>query len=102
MIFESKRTLEQRSCLVKVRVQPGAQKTEAKGLMSDGSMKVSLKAAPVEGRANAELVAFLARFFKVPASSVRIVGGVRSRQKNVVIEGINKAGAAEIMKRAFE
>jgi hypothetical protein len=65
-------------------------------------MKVSLKAAPVEGRANAELVTFLARLFRVPASSVRIVGGARSRQKSVVIKGINKASAAEIVKRALE
>jgi len=68
----------------------------------DGSMKVSLKAAPFEGRANAELVTFLARLFRVPASSVGIVGGARSRQKSIVIEGINKASAAEIVKRALE
>jgi uncharacterized protein (TIGR00251 family) len=96
-----KQTVEKKSCLLKVRVQPGAQKTEVKGLMLDGSVKVSLKAAPVEGRANAELVTFFARFFRVPASSVRIVGGLRSRQKSVVIEGINKASAAGIVKRTL-
>jgi uncharacterized protein (TIGR00251 family) len=85
------------SCLLTIRVQPGAPRTEVKGLMPDGSIKVKLKAPPAEGRANAELVMLLGKLFKVPASSVKIVRGLRSRQKSVVIEGINKESVTEIV-----
>jgi uncharacterized protein (TIGR00251 family) len=93
---------EKESCLLIVRVQPGASRTEVKALLSDGSIRVRLRAPPVEGRANAELVMLLCQFFKVPASSVRIVRGLTSRQKSIVIEGMTKADAAEIVARTLE
>ena len=48
----------------------------------------SLLAAPaVDGRANEALVEFLADYFGVAKRSVRIVAGLRSRQKRVIIDG---------------
>lgn len=88
---------EEGSCLLTVRVQPRAARTEVKELMSDGSIRVRLKAPPTEGRANTELVALLSRLFKIPASSVKIVAGLTSRQKRVAIRGINATDAAEII-----
>ncbi len=75
------------SCLLTVRVQPRASKSEIAGLMADGTLRVRLKSPPTGGRANKELVGLLARVFGVSADAVRIVGGVTSRRKRVVIEG---------------
>jgi len=92
---------EKGNCLLTIRVQPGAARTEVKDLMGDGSIRVRLKAPPTEGRANTELVALLSRLFKVPASSVKIVTGLTSRQKRVAIRGMNAADAAEIVARTL-
>ncbi len=46
---------------------------------------VGIKAKPQEGKANEELMKKLARHFKVPVSSVRIVSGRTSKRKVVEI-----------------
>jgi hypothetical protein len=74
--------------LLTVRVQPGAQRTEVLGTLADGSLKVRLKAPPVRGEANRELVSLLAGRYGVPESAVRIVRGRTSRIKVISIEGI--------------
>ena len=48
---------------------------------------VGLRSRPERGKANDELVKKLAKHFKVPSSSVRIVSGFKSRRKVVEIEG---------------
>ena len=70
-----------------VRVQPRASRTEIVGPYADG-IKIRLAAPPVEGAANAALVAFLSRALRIPKSSVRIVRGDRSRTKLVEVSGI--------------
>ncbi|UCF78927.1 MAG: YggU family protein [Candidatus Eiseniibacteriota bacterium] len=84
-----------------VRVQAGASKTEVTGLMADGSLKVKLKAPPVRGRANRELVSLLAGVFRVSASSVRIVSGLTSKQKRVLINDVSRSSAEKLMARAL-
>lgn len=69
-----------------VRVQPRASRTEVAGPYGD-ALKVRLAAPPVEGAANRELVAFLARALGVPKSAVRIVRGETRRSKLVEVEG---------------
>jgi hypothetical protein len=43
-------------------------------------------APPVDGKANAELLAFLARAFGVPRRRVRLISGATGRDKTVAIE----------------
>ncbi|NET01295.1 MAG: DUF167 domain-containing protein [Sphaerospermopsis sp. SIO1G2] len=52
----------------------------------DGSLIVSLKSSPVDGKANAELLKLLANKFNVPKSSVKIKSGLSSRQKIIEID----------------
>jgi uncharacterized protein (TIGR00251 family) len=54
----------------------------------DRALLVRLNAPPVDGRANAELVALLAQTFAVPKHAVAITSGERSRRKRVHITGI--------------
>ena len=51
----------------------------------DGSIKVYLKSPPVEGRANEALREAMAEEFNVNKSRVRIIRGLRSRNKMVEI-----------------
>ncbi|UCC84701.1 MAG: YggU family protein [Gemmatimonadota bacterium] len=76
--------------LFAVRVQPRASRTEVAGAHGE-AIKIRLAAPPVEGAANAELVAFLAKQLGVSRSAVRIVKGERGRNKVVEVEGIARA-----------
>jgi uncharacterized protein (TIGR00251 family) len=72
--------------ILDLHVQPGAARSEFAG-EHGGRPKLRLAAPPVEGKANAALVEFLADYFNVPKRSVRIAGGLKSRRKRVIIEG---------------
>lgn len=47
----------------------------------NGSFTVHLKSAPVDGKANEELIKLLAEKFNLPKSIIRIKSGLSSRQK---------------------
>jgi uncharacterized protein (TIGR00251 family) len=68
-------------------VQPGAKRSEFAGQHGE-RVKLRLAAPPVEGKANAALVEFLAEYFGVPRRNVTIISGLKSRSKRVAIEGV--------------
>jgi uncharacterized protein (TIGR00251 family) len=71
-----------------VRVQPRASRNEVAGSYGDG-IKIRLTAPPVEGAANAALIAFLSRALDVSRSEIRITRGERSRSKVIEVIGID-------------
>ena len=70
--------------ILELHVQPGAARTEFAGRHGE-RLKVRLRARAVEGQANEALIEFLAAHFRVPRRNVRILSGLRSRQKRVEI-----------------
>jgi len=74
-------------------VQPGAKRTAVAGVYGT-SLKVSLAAPPVDGKANRELCVFLAKKLKLPKSAVSLVSGQTSRDKVVFLPGITAAELA--------
>lgn len=66
-------------------IQPRASRDEFCGLHGE-RLKVRLKAPPVDGKANAHLLQFLAAAFDVPRSRVSLLQGDTSRAKTVLIE----------------
>ena len=76
-----------RSSAVHLYVQPRASKTEVVGRHGD-AIKIRVKAPPVDGAANEELIRFLAKRFKVPRKAVELVSGSSSRHKQIAIEGV--------------
>jgi uncharacterized protein (TIGR00251 family) len=72
-----------------VRAQPRASRTEVAGTHGE-AIKIRLAAPPVEGAANAELIAFLARRLGVSKSAVRIVKGERGKNKLVEVAGVSE------------
>ncbi|MCB1983988.1 MAG: YggU family protein [Burkholderiales bacterium] len=73
-----------RNYVLTLHVQPGAKRTEAIGLHGD-ALKIKLAAAPIEGKANAALLKYLAECFEVPQNQVLIRNGEKSRRKTVMI-----------------
>jgi uncharacterized protein (TIGR00251 family) len=81
-----------------VHVQPRASRSEIVGLHG-AALKVRLQAPPVDGAANAALVALLADRLGVPRRAVRIVAGATSRSKTVEIEGTTEAAVRALAAR---
>jgi len=67
-----------------IRVQPGAARSEVVGPHGD-ALRVRVAGPPVDGKANAELVRFLAEHLGLPTRSVTITRGHTSRTKVVLV-----------------
>ncbi len=80
MTAESWHRWEGASLFLQIRVQPRASKDELGGV-HNGRLKVRLTAPPIEGKANAKLVQYLAELFRVPKSNVTLIAGERGREK---------------------
>ena len=72
------------------QIQPRAKRTEVVG-WHDAAIKVRLRAPPVDGAANDELVRFLASHTGVPRSAITIVSGRTSRRKRIALEGVTES-----------
>lgn len=73
-----------------VKVQPRSSREALLGV-HDGALKIALTAPPVDGEANAALIAYLAGALGVPKRSVRIVRGETSKTKTVEVDGVREA-----------
>jgi uncharacterized protein len=84
--------------ILTVKVVPRASK---QGLViePDGALKVRLQSPPVDGAANAELLAVLSAAFGVPRRAVSIAGGASSRTKRVRLDGVDEPRAAAVLAR---
>jgi uncharacterized protein len=80
-----------------VHVKPRSSRSRVEGVRPDGALAIALKAPPVDGAANAELVEVLARALGVPKSAVRVVSGATGRRKLVEVAGVAAAAAREAL-----
>jgi uncharacterized protein (TIGR00251 family) len=76
---------------VRVRLTPRASASRLVGLVaaSDGALalKIMVTSAAEDGKANAALIALLARAWRVAKSDVSIVAGAADRRKTVHVAG---------------
>lgn len=79
-----------------IHVQPRASRTEVVGPHGD-AIKIRLRAPPVDGAANAELIRFLSERLGVPRQSIRIVSGETGRRKRVQVTGTSPDAAARLL-----
>ena len=87
-------TLADGAVLLHIYVQPKASKSRIVGLY-DGCLKLAVAAPPVDGKANEEVVRFLARLMDLPGRDIALHSGAQSRRKKVRIE----AAFAEVLGR---
>ncbi|MCW9710825.1 DUF167 family protein YggU [Avibacterium sp. 21-586] len=69
---------------LRIFLQPKASKDQIVGL-HDNELKITITAPPVDGQANAHLLKFLSKTFKVPKSSILIEKGEFNRHKQIFI-----------------
>lgn len=69
----------------RIKVRPGAVKSEIMGEMSDGTWKINIAAAPERGKANQELIGFLAKELKLKKENIKIISGAADRIKLIKI-----------------
>lgn len=84
--------------VIKCKVIPKASRTEIVGWEGE-ELKIRLKAVPEKGQANRELIHFLASFFHVSKSNIRLVQGKTSRHKKIAISGIELDAVKKILTR---
>lgn len=81
--------------LLRVRAQPRSSRAGVVGLLSD-TLKVCIRSAPVEGKANAEIIEVLADFFHLPKCAFSFVRGETAKTKFI---SISQASLEEIRTR---
>ena len=81
--------------ILAVRLTPRGGRDGADGWAADAEgrpyLKVRVTSAPVEGEANAALIAFIAKSLKLPRSAVRLAAGATARLKRLEIDGADDA-----------
>jgi uncharacterized protein (TIGR00251 family) len=70
---------------LRIKVKPSSRIDELVAL-DDGSYEARVKAPPVDGKANAALIALVAEHFSVRKAQVTIKSGASGRQKLVQIQ----------------
>lgn len=70
---------------LRIKVKPGSKKDEIVR-ESDGSIKVKIRAMPVEGKANKYLIEFLSQKLGLPKSKIALLKGETNTFKTVEIE----------------
>jgi len=77
--------LRSKALIIQVKVKPGARASVL--LASDtGPWSAQIKSPPVDGKANAELIALFAQHFQCARSAVRIKAGAGGRMKLVEVD----------------
>jgi uncharacterized protein (TIGR00251 family) len=78
------------STRLRLRVSPGASRSEVVGRHGE-AWKVRVTAPPESGRANDAVVDLLATTLEIPRARIEIVSGRGSRDKTVVVDGLEAA-----------
>lgn len=63
-----------------VKILPNSKKSEIIGYENE-ILKIKIKAPPLEGKANEELIRFLSKKWKIPKSKIKIMKGLTSKIK---------------------
>ncbi len=64
----------------RVKVKPNSKKEKVEKI-NDFNYVVSVKELPIEGKANEAVIKSLAEFLRISPSQIRVISGLKSRQK---------------------
>jgi hypothetical protein len=82
------------ACTLELKIVPNAPRNEVVGWLGT-ALKVKVHAPALEGRANDELLEFLAEKLGVHRRDLALLRGDKSRQKLVQIAGLDPAGVKQ-------
>jgi len=89
MSREPEITTSRGETILPVSVTPRAGRDQVVGWQA-GALKVRLKAPPVEGRANAALIKFLAKTLGLKQNQIEIAAGQTGRHKRIRLQGLTR------------
>lgn len=78
--------------ILAVHVQPGATRDALAGTHGE-RLKITISTPPADGRANRQLLHFLAKLFGVPKAGVELLSGGAAREKRIRIHQPRKLPA---------
>jgi uncharacterized protein len=70
---------------LRIKVKPNAGITEMAGRLDDGTLKINIKSPAEKGKANKEMIEFLAMYFKINKKCISIISGKNERIKLIKI-----------------
>ena len=71
------------------RVTPRARRSAIKGERM-GALLVAIKAPPVDGKANEELISFLSKLTGIAKSRISIIKGLSGREKTLLFHNVKE------------
>lgn len=74
---------------LRIKARPGAGATEVKGVLDtepDETLKIDVAAIPENGKANEELVKYLAAAFEVAKTEIKVISGAGDKIKLLKIQ----------------
>ena len=81
---------------LRLHLQPGAKRNQVVGLYGD-ALKIALSNPPVDGKANAALIAFLSAQLHIPKQRITLLSGHLARKKIVVIQGVTEIQLRQLL-----
>jgi len=82
-------TVTPEGVIVNVKAKPRSSKAGVDGVEGD-ALKVRIRSAPVDGKANKELIETIADHFGLPKSCVVFKSGETSKTKRLLLLGVEK------------
>ena len=86
--FKQALTAGDNGVYIALHIQPGAKREGVTGLFGT-ALKIALNAPPVDGKANAALLRFLAGKLGLPKKNIELCSGASSRDKRVFAAGVS-------------
>ncbi|MBS3910128.1 MAG: YggU family protein [Actinobacteria bacterium] len=85
--------------ILNIWLQPRAARTKIVGIYGD-NIKISVKAPPLEGRANDECIEFLSALLGFPKKLFTVKSGEKSRRKRIYIKDATPGMVEAALERA--
>ena len=82
-------------------VVPGSSRSEVIGPHGD-RLKIALKAPPVDGKANKELLNLLSKFMGIPGKSLHILHGKNNRRKTILLGTLSLQQSIKIIQQVLK
>ncbi len=79
-----------------IHLQPGARRSGIAG-EHGGRLKIAVQAPPVDGRANAALIGWVADRLGVPQQMVSLIAGHQGRDKTIRASGVDVDRARQVL-----
>jgi len=84
--------------VIKAKIVPGSSKNKIIGVYNN-SLKITIAAPPVEGKANKKCIVYLAKYFATAKSKIEIISGKNSKNKLIKIYNISQKEFLEKIKK---